>query len=405
MKVLVVALFVMGYTVTFGQGVNELYVKASAQFERGSYDSAYVTFREVDALINHPAVNQFLIKCTDQLGLKNELALYLKKQQLQSADTTGFSKLVDTKIAEEYAYAYGEMLNVVDQSQQAFTLSDPGLHPESITYDSTSERFLIGSVRHGKIVSHCKDEEAIFAEGLLAVMGLVVDHDNKRLWAVTTNTEQMIKIDSSLIGVSKVHVFDLNTGELLKTWSTEEGNHFFGDLILGKSGEVIISDSRTPAFYQVTYEQDEIEELVLLDGFYSLQGLDWVDENTLAFSDYLLGLHLLDLTTLETRPVLLEDKFPLVGVDGLYVKDQVWTCIHNGTYPKRIVQYQLRNNMLKTIKAITNHVESHQEPTQGVWVGDEFYFIANSPWPLYDQKGIFEEKTVLQPLICKYEND
>jgi hypothetical protein len=47
-----------------------------------------------------------------------------------------------------------------------------------------------------------------------------------------------------------------------------------------------------------------------------------------------------------------------------------------------------------------NHAD-FLEPTLGVIVNDSFYYIANSQWPLIDEKGVLKKEKLREPVILR----
>jgi hypothetical protein len=74
----------------------------------------------------------------------------------------------------------------------------------------------------------------------------------------------------------------------------------------------------------------------------------------------------------------------LSGIDGLYVYRDSFVAVQNGTNPARIVRWSLD---LKRQQILETNTPGLGEPTHGTFVGDVFYFLANTGWSEYDENG------------------
>src|SRR5665811_1835524 len=76
-------------------------------------------------------------------------------------------------------------------SEKVFVLPENIIMPETIKWDESREKFLVGTIADGRIVSVGMDgqaEELIKADnenGLWAVLDLLVDPANNRLWVTS----------------------------------------------------------------------------------------------------------------------------------------------------------------------------------------------------------------------------
>ena len=82
--------------------------------------------------------------------------------------------------------------------------------------------------------------------------------------------------------------------------------------------------------------------------------------------------------------------------------------MQNGVTPHRIVRIELDSNFKRAerVDVLEANNPLFLEPTLGVIVKDEFFFIANSQWPLVDEKGKLAPDDKLQePLVLKMKLD
>lgn len=304
---------------------------------------------------------------------------------------------------------FAENLKPVDGSTRAFTLPDKELIPESVAYDPVSGKFYVSSIHKGKIVSLNADgsttDLSTPADGLWSVSGMKIDGKRRLLWAGTTAFSQMKGYNPANEGRSGIVKYDLATGKLIKKYLLPAGEkHGLGDLTLDDAGNVYAADSVGAAIYRIDRKKDELELFLTDPMFVSLQGITFTrDEKTLFVADYAKGLFKIDMTTKKVVQIVPGEYVTLIGIDGLYMRKGVLIAIQNGINPHRVVAIGLspdRTRALGTKTLEANHSD-FLEPTLGVLIGDEFYYIANSQWPLVNEKAELQTDKLREPVILK----
>ncbi len=109
----------------------------------------------------------------------------------------------------------------------------------------------------------------------------------------------------------------------------------------------------------------------------------------------------------------MEKQFALNGIDGLYFAAGKLIAVQNGTSPERVVVFTL-DKTLTTIESqtiIERSTSTLGDPTHGVVIGKEFYYIANSGWDVIDDHGnmkpgakLSRPRIMRAPLISKHKN-
>jgi hypothetical protein len=208
-------------------------------------------------------------------------------------------------------------------------------------------------------------------------------------------------------GFAGVFKYDLNTGKLIKKYvlSNKPVPHGFGDLIVNAAGDVLITDSMTPAVYIIGSQKDELELFLENENFASPQGLAFSDdEKHLFMADYARGIFDIDVKTKKVTYLMPPANATLHGIDGLYFYKGSLIGIQNGVNPNRIIRFSPSPDFKQfnkfTVMEVNNPLIG--EPTLGVIVKDTFYFIANSQWDTVDNKGQLAPVDKLQnPRILK----
>jgi len=294
-------------------------------------------------------------------------------------------------------------------SLTAFTVPEKGFIPESVAYDPVSDVFYLSSVYKRKILTVSKTGEAkVFSkddDGLWSVLGMKVDSARRVLWICTTAHQQMSNYKAEDKGRSALIKYDLRTGKLIEKFEPADKSkpHFFGDLAINSEGDVFATDSITPAVYVVRHDKHELETLVEGDPFISPQGLDFTNNQKQLFvADYSKGILLVDLTS--KKITSLTSDFAILGIDGLYFYKGSLIGVQNGVEPQRLVRLYVNKEMTRIDRFEIVEVNNpmFDEPTLGVLVKDNFYFVANSQWGKVDDSGKLAPDEKLQnPLVLK----
>jgi hypothetical protein len=78
----------------------------------------------------------------------------------------------------------------------------------------------------------------------------------------------------------------------------------------------------------------------------------------------------------------------LEGIDGLYWTKTGLIATQNGTSPERIVRFPLSaDNRVSGFEALEANWPGLGDPTHGVLVGNNFYYIVNSGWDRVGDDG------------------
>ena len=297
----------------------------------------------------------------------------------------------------------------VGVAREAYRLETPDFVPEGIALDPSTGDFYIGSVHRGEIVRVRDGKPEPFAgpdDGLWAAMGMRLDDARRHLWVATTAAPNFRGFDPEDEGRTAVLRFDLDrpSDPPLRFERDEDGAHWYGDLVVAQDGTVYVSDSQGSAVYVIRPEAASLELLVESPDFPSPQGIDLGLDGSLYLADYSTGLFRIDPESGDHQPVVAADGISLLGIDGLYTYGGNLIAIHNGILPHRVVRLFLSRDGTRVDRAET--LETNRpwfaEPTLGMVVGDDFYFVANSQWFLFDNDGNLPGADEMQPpLIVK----
>ncbi len=240
-----------------------------------------------------------------------------------------------------------------------------------------------------------------------APLGMRVDAERGVLWVAATAVPQSAGADPADSLRSGLFRFDVRTGKLTGRFPIPDDGaaHGLGDLVLTRAGDAYASDSRSPAIYRVRAGADSLERFVTSPLFLSAEGmvLDSA-ERTLYVADYSRGILRVDLASREVRLLEAAPDLGLLGLDGLYPVPGGLVGIQNGVDPARVVRLRLSTggDRVETLEVLERARPDYAEPTLGVVVGDELFYVANSQWERFGEDGGIAAPDRLQaPLVLR----
>lgn len=410
MKHFLTTLFLLLFSLSFGQSLKEKYNQSIVAYQKKDFATFLKITQELDSLRpSHPTYS-YNLACAYALNGKTEESVATLKKCLLMNNTLDFEKEVDLesiKSTEQYASLITlqtELNNQVISSVKTTFLSEKDLHPEGLLYLKKSKQWLATSIRNRKIVSFdivsgkCTDW---FTDAeLFSVFAIKADADEKVLWVTSSVIPEMKGYNSNLEGKSVVLKIDIKTKKVLQRFALD-GNRVLGDLVIDKSGNVFVSDSGEATIFKICNNKMEVW-LDLKKEAFNLQGLIFNDKQTELFiADYLKGILRINVNNPTDRNWL---KFPegatMKGIDGLLWHKKTLIAIHNGVKPIRIMQYFLNDsNEIVRAKVLDNNRSEFNEPALGTLVANKFYFFSNAPWYAYDKEGVLDESKIDFPTL------
>jgi sugar lactone lactonase YvrE len=141
---------------------------------------------------------------------------------------------------------------------RSIVVQRPALYPETIEYDDTTRKFLLGSFRDGGVYSvddAGNVSRRVDDPRLCSVLGIAVDRQRGTLWAVNADLGASERTSpggpKTLAGVG---IYELASGKPLTyvdVTPLATGEHLLNGIALDTSGNAYVTDSFSPVIYKV----------------------------------------------------------------------------------------------------------------------------------------------------------
>jgi sugar lactone lactonase YvrE len=279
----------------------------------------------------------------------------------------------------------------ISRGSTAFLLPDSGLLAEDVDYDRSTRRFFITSVREKKIFSiSAGGASTEFAEAPddWPMLAIKIDSARGVVWATEVALQGFAAAPEADWGRSAVLCYDLKNGTLLRRI---EGlrRSALGDMALAANGDVIVSDGDGGGVYRVRANGATLERLDDGDFISPQTPAMHPDGKHIFVPDYVRGIGVLEIATGQVSWLATGGRFALNGIDGLYFDRGRLIAVQNGTSPERVVAFTLDASLtrIESETIIERSTGTLGDPTHGVVVGNDFYYIANSGWDAVDDHG------------------
>jgi hypothetical protein len=113
------------------------------------------------------------------------------------------------------------------------------------------------------------------------------------------------------------------------------------------------------------------------------------DERFLYVADYARGILRVDLGRRIVTRTEAADSVLTLGIDGLYYHEGRLVGIQNGVAPHPVAGFTIDRAGTRVLatEVLERAHPRHQEPTLGVVVEGELYYVANSQWERFGEDG------------------
>lgn len=326
----------------------------------------------------------FLASAKQHLGETLEAVKLLKEclalhEGFDPAGSPAFRAMKDSKEFQDLVDSVHRDFPAVAQARVAFVTEEKDLVPEGLAYDAKQNVFYLSSLNRRKIVKIVPDgkqgqvSDFVPADRLhlLPVLGIRLDPTDGSVWA---NSFRDLEGDTELLHFSP-------SGELLGRYAPKDrAKHGFNDLVVRKSGEVIVTDSLSEQVYRFDRSSQAFLPIPLNRHLSYPNGIALADDDRQLFVADDLGVLRIDLLINASADVNPGPRSTLAGIDGLYWHNGGLIAIQNGIGSPRVAAFRLSKDGLRVTQTTVLETRSPLSvlPTTGAIRGSDLYFIANS---------------------------
>ena len=295
----------------------------------------------------------------------------------------------------------------------AFKIADPELIPEGITYDPLTKTFFVGSTFKRKIVAidtsgKARDFTTEAQDGLFGIVGLRVDPKRRTLWAISSNaggTMPARGLDKSCLGCSTVTSYNIDTGTLLRKYElpNKPAVHFLNDLAVAPNGDVFVTDTMSGNLYRIGLGDDALAAFVDLGAKTYPNGIDFAEDGRTLFVATALGLRRVNTADRTVTPIRMDAEKPPT-IDGLYFDRGTLVAIQPFEPNRKVVRYVLDGDNVAKVEVIEAEHPLMKQPTTGVIVGNDFYYIANAQLQVFRamyKDGAYDKSALAEVVVLK----
>ena len=267
------------------------------------------------------------------------------------------------------------------RAREFVRIGERDLLPEGMERDPGSGELLLSSGRKRKVVrvaptGATRDVIGPAQDGLLATLGLRVDGARGLLWVASAAAPFMERADDTPAGTSRLHAFDLASGQLRARYELA-GPSLLNDVAVLSDGRAVVTDSASDGLWITG--GDRLEPLLPAGTLSGPNGLVLAATGDLLYVATWRGIVVVDWRARRADPLRLPTGATnLAGIDGLYLHDGALIGIQNAVGHPRIVRLPLAEDgrAATRIDVIESGSPIVDNPTTGVIVEAAFVFMA-----------------------------
>ena len=403
-----------------GQTTVQLYARhdsaAAAARKTGNWTAYNQHIPHLDSILNgHPNVRIVRARIAAHLGdtataysnLRDFVAMGLRRRIEADTDLVA---LRGTPSWGSITAALAKNGSPVGSFAPAFAMPDSDFVAEDIAWDPRGKRWLVSGIRRSIIVAvDPQGKQTQFARGTdkgWGFLALAVDSARNTLWATAESINLALGYDSTQAGKASVFRYDLRSGAMLQRYDLPASEaHGAGDIAVAENGDLFIADTQDGVLF-VIRQGRTIEPLVRKGELMSPQSpAIATDGKSVYLADYARGIARVNRATGEVEWLRHPRDAALNGIDGLSVANrQTLIGVQNGTNPNRVIRISLDESgaTVTKVETVAQNDSSIREPTHGVFVGNDYFFIANGGFGAFGNDGNLRKgERAIAPVIMR----
>ncbi len=218
----------------------------------------------------------------------------------------------------------------VGESETVFVLPETVVMPETISWDESRQKFLVGTIAEGQILAVGKDgqvDELLKANnenGMWSIFDILVDQSRNRLWVTSASMPVFSRFEPVDKGRSALFEFDLETLELIHRYPVPvDGQpHILGSMTLSPNGDIYIADRILPIIYSKPAGEQKLKPVLALRELISMRGIAMQPDGRIMYvADREMGIMVVDVASGRAGFLKVPETLNVGGIDGLYLKN------------------------------------------------------------------------------------
>lgn len=275
--------------------------------------------------------------------------------------------------------------------QSKYTITDIGLYPEGIDYDSKNEKFLFSSLYKGAVYAmNAKGDATVFATSSKLVLptGIYTDELRNRLIVANADLGLSQKSTPTSAGsIATVSIFNLTSGELIKEIDlknfTPNAGSCLNDIAVDAKGNIYITDSFSPNIYKI--DGNYTASLFLTNALFQ-PAPNQFGLNGIVFhpDGYLLAVKTDDSKLFKislSNPAIITEVTGATfsAPDGIELdKNNNLVVVENGLALGKTYTFSSTNNWVSASKISETNIGKEEFPTTAALASDGNVYVVNS---------------------------
>jgi sugar lactone lactonase YvrE len=272
-----------------------------------------------------------------------------------------------------------------------YIVTDSGLYPEGIDYDSKNQKFLLSSLQKGGVYAmNPKGEVSVFATSTKLVLptGVYTDEIRNRLIVANADLGISQKSTAGSAGtIASVSIFNLTSGELIKEVDlknfTPNAGSCPNDIAIDNNGNIYITDSFSPVIYKLdtNYNASVFRESTLFQPKPNEFGLNGIVFHP---DGYLLAVKtdtskLLKISLTDPKNITEVTGTSFSAPDGIELdKKNNLVIVENGLGLGKTYTFSSTNNWSSAAKISETNIGKDEFPTTAALATDGNVYVISS---------------------------
>jgi sugar lactone lactonase YvrE len=398
--------------------VQSLYQQAVEAYGKKDFPAYYAKISSVAELLpDDPGVVFRLAGASALTGRSADAERLLKRLATMQvyrdlAGSPDFAAIREGETFRTAAAAMEALKSQVGIETVAFRLPERDFVPEAVAWDPATKSFLVSSVHLRKVVrvgrgGAVKELVPEGRDGLWSALGIAVDAKRRVLWVCSTAHPQTRGARPEDLGKAALFAFHADSGKLLGRYPLDGGatGHSCDSVAVSSRGDAYVSDGNTGAVYWLRQGGKALETFLAAGTLISAQSLAFAPrEKVLFIADYAQGVFRVDLAS--RKAVLLPGPADasFAGIDGLAFHKGSLVAVQNGIEPNRVARLRLSPGLdrIEGLEVLARNLPVFDGPGLGTMVDGTFYYVGNSHWGRFDEKGnLPDAATLSEPAVLK----